>query len=407
MSSSHDAGAELFALLDEDVAGYSLADWRARNLSLYDQLVRRGHLDPEIVPRGALEYLLQRLLHLRVGASTDPQNAGHVRAQNENVLHFGLRARVPRPVLTVALSAGFIHDLNKAFREPLRADEFAVRDGQGQVVPLMLTMAQIVGLNHLGDRTRRELLAATRLGEGALAPNVAQQIDRCIVHHGLGSSRFIRDLVDGHNAWWGDEFVDPTTGARKLVHPPQPELTLASVVHDLADSTQQMQGGVAWLMKYPAGYWRGLGRSYADMLTGRAEDRAASVPMSLTHQIEVEAATCREIVAAGEGAGVVDAAYAAAFARALDEAIAPSLAWVSADEAVLAAPEGETVYHDVAAALGTSPLEARGRLEAAAPGTAEGDALEDVIWSSGRRLDSKRARLLTDLIAASAPLPEA
>lgn len=404
MPPSRAARDELFALLDEDVAGYSLAEWRQRNLHLYDVLVGQGHVDGELLPRPALSYLMDRLLHLRVGAATDPQNAGHVRAQNENVLHFGLTARVPRRSLTVALTAGFIHDMNKAFREPLRTDDYAVRDQHGAVVPLMLSMAQIVGLNHLGDRTRRELHSATRVASGGLPQEIAEAIDQTIVHHGLGSSRFIQELVDGKNEWWGDEFVDASTGVRKLVHPPQPNLTLAMVVHNLADSTQQMQGGVAWLMKYPAGYWRGMGRSYADMLTGRDEDAGASVPMSLTHQIAVEAETCREIIEAGIGAKVVDQRQAAAFRRALEEAIEPSLAWVSADAEALARADGVTVYHDVARELGISPVEAKAKLEAAAPGTAEGDALEDVLWQSGRRLDTLRAQMLTLLIDSTAAL---
>lgn len=413
MTQSSDATTEpslglspLLSLFDEDVAGYSLSDWRQRNLRLFELLEQRGLVDAQTVPRPALEFLLQRLLHLRVGAATDPQNAGHVRAQNENVLHFGLSAKVPRRTLSIALVAGYIHDLNKAFREPLRTDAFAVRDQDGAVVPLMLSMAQIVGLNHLGDRTRRELVAATQLSLGALDPQVAQAIDRCIVHHGLGSSQFICELIEGRNAWWGDEFVDHETGVRKLVHPPQPELTLESVVHDLADSAQQMQGGVAWLMKYPAGYWRGLGRSYADMLTGRDDDAGASVPMSLQHQIKVEAQTCAEIIEAGQLKGVVDETTASALRAAVLQAIRPSLAWIDDAPQTLARAEGETVYHDVAEGLGITAAQACSRLAAAAPGTVEVDLLEESIWQSGRRLDRRRAHLLTRVVEAASPPPK-
>jgi hypothetical protein len=396
-----DATSELMQLLDEDVAGYSLSDWRARNLRLFDILVDLALVSSELVPRPALEHLLERTIDVRVGAASDPQNAGHVRAQNENVLLFGLLAEVPAHTLTVALVAGYIHDLNKAFREPLRTDAFAVRDGQGRVVPLMLTMAQIVGLNHLGDRTRRELVAATRLPAGALAPEVAAAIDLCIVHHGLGSSQFIRDLVVGKNDWWGHEFVDPKTQAPLLVHPPQPPLTLASVVHDLADSAQQMQGGVAWLLKYPTGYWRASGRSFADMLTGLPEDANASVPMSLKHQIRVEAGTCREIIAAGLAAEVVNQDAAAGLSQALEAAIAPSLAWVQDDPALLADPAGVTIYHDVARALGIPAEEARRRLSETAPGGTDTDVIEDAVWRSARLLDSLRARDLTHVIQSA------
>ncbi len=395
-----DTHAQLFALLDEDVAGYSLADWRKRNLALYRTLDACGLVDTDTVSTKAVEHLMQHLLHIRVGAATDPQNAGHVRAQNENILHFGLVAGASRKTLTIALIAGFIHDLNKAFREPLRTDEFAVKDEHGAVVPLMISMAQIIGLNHLGDRTRRELLTATKLSKGALDPAVAQAIDHCIVHHGLGSSRFIRELVAGKSEWWGDEFVDPVTGKAKLVHPPQPQLTMASVLHDLADSAQQMQGGVAWLMKYPAGYWRGLGRSYAQMLSGDGGTKSAA-STSLIAQVHVEAETCRGIIAEGVAAGVVCEDVAVSLETALQESIAPSLAWVCDGVERLAQADGITVYHDVGRTLGVSPEQAKLRIEAALPGTVAGDAIEDAIWASGRKLDSRRARYLSQIIAPS------
>lgn len=389
--------AQLFALLDEDVAGYSLADWRQRNLELYRMLAACGLVDTDIVSMQALEYLMGQLLHIRVGAATDPQNAGHVRAQNENILHFSLAAGAPPQTLTIALVAGYIHDLNKAFREPLRTDEFAVKDARGSVVPLMISMAEIIGLNHLGDRTRRELMTATKLGQGALEPGVAQAIDRCIVHHGLGSSRYIQELVAGENESWGDEFVDPSTGNVKLVHPPQPELTLASVLHDLADSAQQMQGGVAWLMKYPAGYWRGLGRSYGHMLSGTGRTGTAT-STSLIMQVHVESETCRGIIEAGLKADVLTQTTADTLEVALQQSIAPSLAWVDDTPEALAPPDGLTVYHDVGTVLGVSPDQAKLRLEAALPGTVDADTLEDAIWASGRKLDSRRAGYLSQVI---------
>lgn len=397
-----DVKSQTLALLDEDVAGYSLADWRARNLRLYDILVALGLLDPELVPRNTVSHLVHRLINLRVGACNDPQNAGHVRAQNENVLLFGIAADVPVRTLTLALVAGFVHDLNKAFREPLREDALAVGTGDGGRLALMSSLGQIVGLNHLGDRTRREFYAATRLSDGAIAPEIAHALDMVVVHHGLGSSQFIRDLIKGENAWWGSEFVDPSSGEAKIVHPAQPELTLESVVHDLADSAQQMQGGVAWLLKYPAGYWRASQRSYTQMLTGEPADATADVPMSLLGQIVVEEATCRDIIATGLKTGVVAPDQASAFERALAASIAPSKAWVNGDPEVLEDADGETVYHDVGRALGISAVEAKARLEHAAPGSSEGDEVEDLIWASGRKLDSLRAKMLTDVLHGDA-----
>ncbi len=393
----------LLELLDDRVHEFSVADWRARNLRLPEMLAERGLFDDRLVPTPAHRHLTDALISVRVGAATDPQNAGHVRAQNENVLHYALSARLPRESLTLALTAGFVHDLNKALGEPLRTDAYAARDPRGRPLPSMTTMAQLVGLNHLGDRTRRALVAATRLGAGALAPEIADAIDRVIVHHGLGSSRFVQELLAGSNPWWGAEFTDPSTGQSRLVHPPQPPLSLASVIHDLADSTQQMQGGAAWLMKYPLGFWRAEGRSYQAMLGGRASE-ALGIPLSLGAQLAVESETCRGIIGAAEAALLIDAPTAARLVAALEAAAAPSWRWIDDAPEHLAAPDGESVYHDVARALGIAPQEAHARLGAALPGTPEGDALEELLWSSGLRLDEARARALVALIEGSAPL---
>jgi hypothetical protein len=394
-------GGGLGAVLDDRGPEFTVAAWRRRNLALHAELAARGLIDPAVLPAAAHRHLTENLVSVRVRAATNPRNAGHVRAQNENVLHFGLAARVPRACLTVALAAGFVHDLNKALGEPLRADAFAAHDGAGRRLAAMTTTAQVVALNHLGERTRRALEAATRIGPGALSPEAAAAIDRVIVHHGLGSSRFIRELLDGRNPWWGEEFVDRETGARRIVHPPQPPTTLASVVHDLADSTQQMQGGAAWVMKYPLGYWRAEGRSFAAMLGGAA----GGTPMSLAAQLEEEAATCRGMIAAARSEGLADAATAEALEAALRAAMAPSLAWIDEDPARLADPDGGSVYHDVARALGVAPVEARRRLAAAVPGTPEGDALEEALWTSGLGVDEARARALVARIDAAAPLP--
>ncbi|MCK6544789.1 hypothetical protein L6R52_02905 [Myxococcota bacterium] len=388
----------LVRLLDDDLDHYTVHDWRVRNLRLYDELVDLGFVDPHVVPAEAHRFLTEALIQVMNGAATDPQNAGHVRAQNENILHFGLAARVPKRTLTIALAAGFIHDLNKAMGEPLRQDELGVRDVRGRLVPMMTTMAQIVGLNHLGERTRSTLAAATRLSKGALDREVFAAIDRCIVHHGLGSSRFIRELVAGKNPWWGEEFVDPVTGVQKLVHPAQPPLTLESVIHDLADSTQQMQGGAAWLMKYPAGFWRGSGRSLADMLSGGDPDADAAVPMSLRLQIDVETATCREIIVSAEAANIIDAALAVKLLDAVGEATRSSRQWIEDDAEYLADRDGESVYHDLGRALGVAPETARDKLAATISGTPEADELETVLWRSGRRVDLQRARDLAHRI---------
>ena len=382
-------------LLDDDVINYSLKAWQKRNLRFYDLLIERGLVDPKLVTPEAQRRLTETLIHYRVGAAIDPQNAGHVRAQNENVVHFGIAAAVPRETLTIALTAGFVHDLNKAVGEPLRTDEYAVKNGKGDIVTVMTTMAQIVGLNHLGLRTRRAIIDASQMKSG-FSIEVADRIDRCIVHHGLGSSRFIRELIDGQNPWWGSEFVDAGTGERKMIHPAQPVLTLESVIHDLADSTQQMQGGGAWMMKYPSGFWAASGRSFAAMISGDEKD--GDVPMSLRRQMEVETDTCHEIIGDALAAGLIDELKADLLRIAVAEAICWSSEWIDDSEEHLAHRLGRSVYHDLGRKLGLTPHEARDRLRAASPGTPEGDALGDLIWESGRRVDSDRARGLAQLI---------
>lgn len=398
-----DAGrTRLFELLDDKVEDYTVSDWRDRNLSLSKRLADLGLIDREIVPPEAHRALTESLIHVLNGAATDPQNAGHVRAQNENIVHYGLHARLSPKSLTIALEAGFIHDLNKAIGEPLRQDELGVRDPRGRLVPAITTMAQSVGLNHLGERTRAAIVAATRLKAGALAPEVAKDIDRCIVHHGLGSSRFIQDLLEGKNAWWGAEFVDPNTGERRLIHPEQPPLTLESVVHDLADSTQQMQGGAAWLLKYPAGFWRASQRSLADMLSGGDGVAEDGIPMSLRLQSRVETATCNEIIDLAEKQAILDSARGSSLRKAVTEATASSERWICDSADYLADPGGMSVYHDVGRALGTSAEDAHGQLAQAIIGSAQCDVLERLVWESAARVDRDRARSLADRIQKAA-----
>jgi hypothetical protein len=386
--------AQLLQLFDDKVEEYTVSDWHARNLKLVEVLQTMGVLDREVVPQGTHRALTDHLIHVLNGAAIDPQNAGHVRAQNENVLHYGIAAGLDPQTLAIVLEAGLIHDLNKAVGEPLRQDDFGVRDHRGRLVPIMTTMAQIVGLNHLGERTRRAIDGATRLKSGKLAPEIARRIDLTIVHHGLGSSRFIQDLIDGKNSWWGEEFVEPETHKRKLVHPPQPPLTLESLINDLADSTQQMQGGAAWLLKYPAGFWRASGRSLADMISGREQGVDQDIPMSLRLQIAVETETCHAIIGQALDASIIGAELSVPLIAAIQEAIESSERWIEDSPEYLARKDGESVYHDVARALGISAEEARARMLQAEAGTPERDDLDALVFDSGRRVDLDRARAL-------------
>jgi len=390
---------ELEQLLDDDPVAFTVAQWRARNVALYATLIARKLVDPALVSERAHEALTLRLLDEDNPAATDPQNAGHVRAQNENILHYALSLGAAPEVTTVALVAGFIHDLNKAVGEPLRQDRYAVRGPDGQPVETARTTAHSVGLNHLGERTRAALVAATRLGRGKLTAETARHLDDCIVHHGLGSSVFIRRLLDGDNAWWGKEFVDARRGLRKVVHPPPPRRTLASVLHDLADSTQQMQGGVAWLFKYPTGFWRESGRALGHMLSERAPAPGQGIAMSLRDQLEAETETCRGIIGEAELEGLVDEAGGARLLAALAAATRRTRLWIDDSPATLARARAPTVYHDVGAALGISARAAHTRLGRARAPTPEGRVLLEHVWASARAQDVRRTRDLAALIA--------
>lgn len=401
MSPRHTREVSLLEILDEPEDLPPTA-WRERNRKLHEALVRRRLIDRRMLPEATIAFLDDALITEQNPAATDPQNAGHVRAQNENILHYGLILSVPRDVLTVALGAGFIHDLNKATGQPLRRDRYAVRTGLGGVHPAMRTVAERVGLNHLGDWTRSLLADAVKLKKGGLSEETAERIDLCIVHHGLGSSRFIQRLIDGDNAWWGSEFVDAESGQRKLIHPPQPPISLASVIHDLADSTQQMQAGVAWLSKYPSGFWKDAGRSYFEMFSAHSTNPGREIAMSLADQVEVEAATCRGIIAEARLHGLVDDRGAQILARGLVSAMAPTRAWIEDSERALNRAGARTVFHDVGAALGISPRRALALLQDAGPGTAKAKKLEPVLVASARNLDLRRARGLARLIESRA-----
>ena len=386
----------LFHLLDDDPTAFTLSQWRQRNLQIWNELDRRGLVDTSLVSASVVAFLDDTLITDQNPAAVDPQNAGHIRAQNENILHFALSAGFEREALTVALAAGFIHDLNKAVGEPLREDDFAVRDGSGAVVPTQSTLAVSVGLNHLGERTRQAIEDACGLAEGALSPEVAREIDLCIIHHGLGSSRFIRDLLDGNNEWWGEEFAVAATGEKKLLHPCQPGLTRVSVLHDLADSSQQMQGGVAWLEKYPFGFWKDASNSVWEMISGAGDRHEGGIPRSLRRQIEVETETCREIVRTARAQGLVSDEEARKLEATIVTVTRSCRAWFEDDPEYLAAEDGKSVYHDVAHDLGITPAAAVERLKQSAP---DDPQVRELLHRSARAVDVDRTEDLAALIA--------
>jgi len=385
-------------LLDDDPVHFTVAEWRERNFKLYAELHDRRLVDASIVSPAAQEFLTEAMIRDDNPAALDPQNAGHVRAQNENILHYGLLLDAPKDALTIALVAGLIHDLNKAIGIPLRDDRYAPRLSDGQPLDHMRTLAESVGLNHLGEETRQAIHRARRLKRGGLDASVAAALDCVIVHHGLGSSLFIRRLLDGDNDWWGAQLVDRRNGRRKVIHPPQPQAKLQNVLHDLADSTQQMQGGVAWLFKYPSGFWRDSGRSYGAMLSSRGEAPGQGIAMSLRDQLAVETWTCHQIIGQAKLDGLLDDRGSARLVSAVAQATRRTRIWV--DDTRTAA-DAHTVYHDVAKGLGVSLGQARKRLHQSGPGAKGAEALEPLLWASARKQDRRRTRDLARLITSA------
>ncbi|MEO1234692.1 MAG: hypothetical protein AAFZ18_37955, partial [Myxococcota bacterium] len=357
-----------------------ISDWRRRGLDLWKAL------GPELcdhVPLECVEALLAELIHPDNPACADAGNAAHVMAQNDNLVVLARWAKAPARELAIALAGGFVHDLNKASGEVLRADRYAVYLRDGSRVETIDSEPLVVGLNHYGERTRAAIFAQV---DDGLPPEVAEAIDACIVHHGLGSSRFIAGLVRGELGFGRDDFLSEDTEPRFIL-PDQPPLTLASVLHDLADSVQQMQAGAAWVSKYPLGYWRSSGSSWHQLLSGDGQD--GDVPTGLEGQLRVELSTCQAILRRAIEAGIVNRSLALRLERGVEALIGGGRAWVDARDETLLLPRGETVYHQLAAALGGTSQDARELLEQLRPG--DDPRLDARILRAAQTLDAARA----------------
>lgn len=367
----------------------SIDAWRRRGLDLWHALAPglAAH-----VPTSAVERLLAEMIHARNPACADASNAAHVMAQNDNLIVLASWAEAPEDVLAVALTAGFIHDLNKAEGEELRGDQFGVRTQDGRPLERMTTEAEVVGLNHYGARTHRALQGLVE--DGLLLASTAARVDACIVHHGLGSSRFIRELVRGELGFGREDFLTERGEARYLL-PAQPSPTLATVLHDLADSVQQMQAGAAWVSKYPLGYWRSSGSTWLELLSGDGKD--GDVPTGLEGQLRTELSTCQGILREAIDTGIVNRARALRLERGVEGLVESGREWVDARRDALFLPRGKTIFHQIGSATAQPPIEVRAWLGRTRPG--EDDELDERILRAAQSLDSRRAHQLHEVVA--------
>lgn len=366
-------------------------DWQLRSLNLWAAL--RPKLGEMVKPE-AVEWILGALISPNNPACCDASNAAHIMAQNDNLIVLAQWIKASPEVFSIALMAGFIHDLNKAKDEPLRTDEYAVLTRSGQKMLLMTSDAQVVGLNHYGQRTFSALKDAQ--ARGLLSEMVRVGIDRCILHHGLGSSRFIQSLVQGKLGYGQDDYLD-ADGQPRLCLPPQPPASLATVLHDLADSVQQMQAGVAWVKKYPLGYWRQSQSSWADLLSGDTVD--GKMPTGLIGQLRTELATCRGILSESVKRHIISNAQALRLERGVRALVDSGRAWVDNRSEVFELTGGQTVYHQMGSIWGVSPKKAEERLKAIRPG--ESTELDVHIVSVARVLDNVRIQQLRDSVLDS------
>ncbi|MEO1338528.1 MAG: hypothetical protein AAFV29_22995, partial [Myxococcota bacterium] len=129
-----------------------------------------------------------------------------------------------------------------------------------------------------------------------------------------------------------------------------------------------------------------------------AEDQG--VQMSLAKQIQEETATCHGIIAQAQARGIVSGREQSSLMGAVQDAAQTSIDWVSDDPGVLEVPTGMSAYHDVGRFLGVSALEAQVLLQNTMPGTADGDRIEEALWTSARRLDSDRADALVAMLSS-------
>jgi len=359
----------------------SISEWRRRNIEIYAQLLREGYVDPETLSAGIVQLICEELINESNPAAQDSLNAGHIRSQNENILFLAAMAKISPRDLAICITAGFIHDLNKAVGDPLRQDRYAVRYKTGTKVRKQTNLALSVGLNHLGNRTRKVLDAVHKRHPSDIHHQVAREIDECIIHHGIGSSRFIRGLFNGENPWWRDVYWNERDCAPNYLHPSQPSSSVCTVVHDLADSAQQMQGDSGWLQKYPFGYWAESNLSFWQMFWDCRPLKKIHVAQSLAEQVVLESQTCAEILEQAHTLKLLTKSQLTRLEVAVRSIAQSSKQWLTRS-VQKSLPPGQSLLTDLIRETGYSETKLKAELKKLRPHDSESHILKEVIARS-------------------------
>lgn len=361
----------------------SLSEWRRRNAEIYAQLVREAYVDVEAVPAKIVSMICEELINESNPAAQDSLNAGHIRSQNENILFLAAMAKISPRDFAICITAGFIHDLNKTVGEPLRQDQYAVRDRLGKKVRKQTEIALSVGMNHLGNRTRKVLNSVHKQYSPAICRKVIQQIDECIIHHGIGSSRFIQGLFKGENPWWQDVYWDKGRNAPNFKHPTQPPASVATVVHDLADSAQQMQGDSGWLQKYPFGYWTESDLSFWQMFWACRPARQIRVAKSLAEQVIIESETCVHILEEARRSNLLTESQLLRLDVGVHVIAESSKQWLAPpNQEHEQLPAGQNLLSDLSRELGYSEQKLKLELKKLRPSDSESHVFKEAIFRS-------------------------
>lgn len=376
----------------------SIAEWRLRNQEIYSQLGREGYVDTSALPPRIVKAICEELITDSNPAAQDALNAGHIRSQNENILFLAAMANISPRDLAVCITAGFIHDLNKTVGEPLRQDRYAVRNRTGQKIKKQTTIALSVGMNHLGNRTRKVLSQIGKANRRDLRPKIVREIDECIVHHGIGSSLFIQGLFTGQNPWWKDVYWDAASDLPSFIPPPQPPDSVSTIIHDLADSAQQMQGDSGWVQKYPFGYWTESNLSFWQMFWACRHKNRIHVARSLAEQVIIETQTCRTILESARASNLLSESQLLRLEVGVHVIAQSSKRWLTPNVQQTMAP-GYSLLTDLARDLGLSESRLKSELKKRQPRDYESHPIKEAIIRSSLAKQSKFRTIVAESLS--------